>query len=202
MVKIVDTYWEGDYLPYADSGNMGENYSWSTQTKFKKGKRWEEIAYNTSHEDIYYIKKLTWKDTLLVEENKVFPNNDRRGTRVVYTYDYAGNRIETTEYGPDGNIRFDRRYDYENGRLVKAYHYNYLGKPTMTIDYSYDDKGQLVEQYITDPFDDDSKTVYEYDEHGNQIEERSYLPPEKLNYRRVRAFDEDGRESRHEYWRG
>ncbi|MBR5272892.1 MAG: hypothetical protein IKU25_05815 [Clostridia bacterium] len=87
------------------------------------------------------------------------------------------------EYNEDGNIVYseyrgdfgsDNTYEYdEYGRLVKEISYRLNDYTTNTLEYEYDENGNLAVRTLTttaDPASDNvgNRTVYEYDEYGNE----------------------------------
>lgn len=92
-----------------------------------------------------------------------------------YTYNSDGDLASEHYLDRDGN-EYTIIYDYENGRLVRAHGVPYAegSQDTMTVEYHYDDLGNLVlETGIHDGWDENSasqfiKTVrYSYDDNGN-----------------------------------
>jgi hypothetical protein len=79
------------------------------------------------------------------EPEKLFPPDERFGTKYVYEYDSTG-RIKIA------------RYFQNNGRL------------TNKLTYTYDDKGKISEE-ISETRSNKFQTIYKYDDKGNKIEE-------------------------------
>lgn len=96
----------------------------------------------------------------------------------IYEYDSNGKKIHETNYGEDGNVTTEIRYEYDSeGRLVKQM-YAVSGDAGDDVgwEYVYDAEGTCVNRIIWQDgkIDEsmhkpDDTYVYEYDEYGNVI---------------------------------
>jgi antitoxin component YwqK of YwqJK toxin-antitoxin module len=89
----------------------------------------------------------------LVEDNHY--ENGKLSTRSVDTYDGNGNKIEESHHGPDGSLYSDNlmnpariinSYDIA-GRLSQQILYGADGSVTWRMNYAYDSRGNLAEQW-------------------------------------------------------
>jgi len=201
MIKnVVDIYWEDDKLEYIDKG-YSKNYSWSTLTKYDNGKRIEMIAYGLNNSKIDRKNTYEYRDSLLIKEEIFFPNEDRPNQYTIYEYDLKGNNTRKTDRNKQDEIQYDYQYSY-NGKnqLIEQIAYNYLGDPTMKIDYKYDQKGNLIEEKRKDYFDDDSLVKYKYDEKGNEIDKQYFSPISELRNHWKSEYNIEGLKIRSEFW--
>ena len=165
--KVIDIYWEDDKLEYVDK-DSSKNYSWSTLTNYDNGKRIEMVAYGSTNSKTDRKNTYEYRDSLLIKEEVFFPNEDRPNQYTIYEYDQKGNNTRKTDRNKQDEIQYDYQYAYnEKSQLIQQIAYNYLGNPTMKIDYKYDQNGNLIEEKTQDYFDDDSLVRYNYDQKGN-----------------------------------
>jgi YD repeat-containing protein len=108
--------------------------------------------------------------------------------KITYCYDNDGNKIEIKHYDYDGNLTntFLSSYD-DQGNLVSENHPYYgLRK------YVYNSNGSLIE-HSQHNGESEQKTIYKYDENGNNVEMTSYTPDGSLLSKTLSQFDAKGR---------
>ena len=102
-------------------------------------------------------------------------------------YDDMGNRILRAHYDGEGNLdvfegyecdtyvviypywRYENTYD-NNGNLIRQTEYDHDNVESEFREYTYDEKGRLVEEFFSDEMTTESYE-YEYDSAGNQVRE-------------------------------
>lgn len=198
--KVIDIYWEDDKLEYVDK-DSSKNYSWSTLTKYDKGKRIEMVAYGSTNSKTDRKNTYEYRDSLLIKEEVFFPNEDRPNHYTIYEYDQKGNNTRKTDRNKQDEIQYDYQYAYnEKSQLIQQIAYNYLGYPTMKIDYKYDQNGNLIEEKTQDYFDDDSLVRYNYDQKGNEIDKQYFSPISDLRNHWKSEYNNKGQKVRSEFW--
>lgn len=199
-INVIDIYWEDDKLEYVDKG-ITKNYSWSTLTKYDNGKRIEMIAYGSTNSKIDRKNTYEYSDSLLIKEGIFFPNEDRPNQYTIYEYDQKGNNTRKTDRNKQDEIQYDYQYSYnEINQLIEQIAYNFLGNPTMKIDYKYDHKGNLIEEKRKDYFDDDSLVKYKYDHKGNEIDKQYFSPISELRNHWKSEYNNEGLKIKSEFW--
>lgn len=121
-----------------------------------------------------------------------------------YEYNDNGDVVVEISYNWEGQIRYKYEWVYDDqGRPVEAYdtYYDYW------YDYQYDDNGDLVvddegnpvEVWFTD--EETYKTIYTYDEFGNQVMYQSFYDDGELSTEYVMTYDENGEELLEEHYK-
>lgn len=198
--NVVDIYWEDDKLEHVDK-DSSKNYSWSTLTKYDNGKRIIMIAYGSNNSKIDRKNTYEYSDSLLIKEETFFPNEDRPNQYTIYEYDQKGNNTRKTDRNKQDEIQYDYQYLYnETNQLIQQIAYNFLGNPTMKIDYEYDQQGNLIEEKSKDYFDDDSVVKYKYDEKGNEIDKQYFSPISDLRNHWKSEYNNEGQIISSEFW--
>lgn len=85
------------------------------------------------------------------------------------TYDAEGKILKTTWIVEGGEIYSESDYHYdENGKLLEIL-FTKEGEESGFTKMTYNDKDQLIKEYVLYTSNDDYTYTYEYDEHGNII---------------------------------
>lgn len=166
---------------YTSSGLIYEEKSWGSYTKH---------TYNSSN---LLVKSESYDDPsifssssqVIAEASKrkewANPQNIPLDVTNTYTYTKAGVLIQRDIERANGTSDY-MTYELNEKGLISKDIYYYEGKPSGYVDYSYDDRGNLITRshYFTSPDGKSnlaSKTEYEYDNQKNP-----YFPFNKLLY--------------------
>lgn len=90
--------------------------------------------------------------------------------RYKYKYDRWGHQIEEQCFDPDGSLKHatSSKYNAEGNEVEKRFR---KGESTEAARYKYNDRNQIVEEYLSVNGRFDLRRSYRFDEHGNKTEE-------------------------------
>jgi YD repeat-containing protein len=124
-----------------------------------------------------------------------------RPERQVYVLDDAGRRIETRDFRVDGTLvsRYTVAYD-SAGRMREEASFRGNGELGWKTVHEYDAAGRpRLRRFISDG-GRESRTVFDYDERGNQVLEESDTADVRFFRRKVTRYDGAGRKSEEEVY--
>lgn len=134
-----------------------------------------------------------WEEKFMFDQNGNMTeeySNSSLPSKTEYSYDERGNRIEGRNYSTVLGLGWSSNYfelslislyKHDNtGSLIEEIAYSPDGKPFWTYQYTYDDKGNLIERYWADV---DMEYIayldkYTYDNEGNMV---TNLSEDKIN---------------------
>jgi hypothetical protein len=127
--------------------------------------------------------------------------------KIIYKYDGNGNETEAASYLRKGNMdyKITSKYDDKN-RLTESLLYNSEVVPevpdTRSV-FKYDENGNQTEMDDYNPNGTlIKKHVFRYDEKGNQVEFISYNQDNTVEYKAVNKFDLSGNRTEEAYYNG
>lgn len=95
---------------------------------------------------------------------------------VLYSYDEKGKLVNRSNFN-HGKKGYSKEFEYdENGNMINEYDLTPTGIAQRNWAYKYDKKGNNIERSYTYFLDEsnDFKTLYEYDNDGNKVQESTY----------------------------
>lgn len=122
--------------------------------------------------------------------NYKYPNGFEKFS---YEYDSRGNKIEKIFYTPDGNLNTKYSYKYNvNGNIIEMSISFPEGRLGNKYAYKYDRKSNLIEynDYLGKKLN--QKTIFIYDENGNEVEEAIYDSKDNLKNKWTKKYDAKG----------
>ncbi len=177
----------------------------ATKTTILNSKNNIECEYVTEFDDkankIRYTeynsgKALMWdhiykynKKNQIIEYN-IFNSYGKLYEKEMYKYDHKGDKIESKIYSPENTIKYKciYKYDIDNHLIERSMHTPRIpgidSKPELTHRDKYNKNEDIVESTSYDSKGSIiSKTgySYNYDNKGNKIEEKEYIPKSKSN---------------------
>ena len=166
---------------------------------------------------------ITYKEIMIFNENGyliekmwgLIEKRDGSFGHCTYSYDNKENMIDLKSYNSDGSLKYQDTYMYdykgnmieENqsfGRVKTTYKYNDNGDKIegecfsngfmkFTWKFYYDDKCNLIEEYICIPFPKtDRKNIYKYDSNGKMIEAIHYKYDGDLDFKETSKWCNKG----------
>ncbi|BDX38340.1 hypothetical protein CYCD_16950 [Tenuifilaceae bacterium CYCD] len=137
---------------------------------FDDGKQKEIVKYNASNtvEErwVFENKGNTTNVTIYKPEGKV-------DKKIVRKYDNRSNLLDETNYSGADKELGRTTFEFGSDGLMKAKCEYYGGSLRASYSYVYDDNGQLIEVYQTNPNGDKMLySAYKYDGKGNMLEEK------------------------------
>ncbi len=150
--------------------------------------KWESESYNkdgtikqreyrfeldiTSTSNFLCSETNTYEDGLLKEQIEIVISRHRK------VFSYLDNLLSRIEVFDESGIidRYD--YEYSNNQISKMYEWYMFGTPSisMTHNYSYDTRGNMVKDSIDYSNSDYGILYWEYDSHNNMTKETYYIP--------------------------
>ena len=196
--SVIDIYWEDSNLKDADS-IVTKNYSWSTKTIYLNGRVVEQISFGSTHEKVYYTRKYKYKDSLIIEQRKRFPNREYDDVLTTFTYDTSGILLKQTRL-EGSELNYEYTYNYNNNdQLIKQTNYYYLGDRLYEFNLKYNEFGKLIQEIFESA---DSKKITLFDRNGNSTDEKYYDPIDSLKHHSISEYDSEGNLTKNEFWRG
>lgn len=150
-------------------GNLLEEESYDTQFRYKRIYTYDSLG-----------KRLTLQE---------YNQKDLEST-LIYNYILNGkNVIEENSAYQDGSyfLKIKRNFDLK-GNMTEQLFYASRGIVTTKYTYSYDDKGNQIEEHMSSSYVE-AKWISKYDEKGNRIELSRYTSG-KLENKQTFAYDE------------
>lgn len=137
-------------------------------------------------------------------EEAYYYHTGKLGGRTVYAYDAGGRRVAQTTFDGEGNVAWKAVWSYdERGRVAEDVRYE-GEKLRYRIVSKYDERGRLTETETVESggvpglrsthAPEAGRVVHTYDDAKRTKEVASYGPDGSLKWRRVYAYDENGKE--------
>nr|WP_295945331.1 hypothetical protein [uncultured Agathobaculum sp.] len=106
-----------------------------------------------------------YEEVYLVSSKMEYGSHGELEARSEYTYDDYGNKTSEDKYNSENNLIDTIRYEYdENKNLIRE-----AGENSSTIEYIYDDTGNMIETRYNVGSDNEWLQTFVYDDSGNQI---------------------------------
>jgi hypothetical protein len=109
--------------------------------------------------------------------------NDKMCISYKCEYNKEGNITEQIDYNPEGKVNFKYTYVYDNSMFTTEILYYEREKYQFKCLKKYNTSGYNIQEVFYDSIGNfESCIYYKFDENNNKIEEKRYLPNNKLNY--------------------
>lgn len=124
-------------------------------------------------------------------------------SRSTMAYDSAGRLREVAHFGAGREPEWRQVYWYDDGgRLGEEASLGYGGAPLWRMLHEYDAAGRPRQRRFFDARGTESRTVYGYDERGNQVLSENHVPAGVITSRHVTRYDSAGRRLGEEIYSG
>ena len=106
-----------------------------------------------------------YEEVYLVSSKMEYGSHGELEARFEYTYDNYGNKTSEDKYNSEDDLIDTIKYEYdENKNLIRE-----VGENSSTIEYIYDDTGNMIETCYNVGSDNEWSQIFVYDDSGNQI---------------------------------